>query len=102
MPEGSFAFINDVDRPMVNIATLIKLLNRKFHSGYLVPEFDRKNGHPLLLGKKVIRSILKRKPEKTKMNEFLRRFERRSVKVNDKGVLININTPEDYKKWAGV
>ena len=96
------AVVTLVDRPPVQPATLDALLlafedavdRRKWA---VVPEFNGKHGHPIVVGREMIEAFL-RAPTSSNARE-VRHAHQESidyVPVNDPFVTLNVDTPEDY------
>ncbi len=96
--ENTPVFIHNIDNPFVNHKVLQKLLSNN-DSEYITPSYQDKGGHPILISKNIAQQIELEKENNVVLSEFLKKFKRKRIEVNDKNILININTPEDYKKW---
>ena len=98
------AMVTLVDRPPPKAATLSDLLkafeNRERNTWAVVPEFQGKHGHPILIGREMIESFF-RSPVTANAREIEHANQQRIkyVPVEDSRVTMNFNTPEDY---AGV
>jgi molybdenum cofactor cytidylyltransferase len=96
------AMITLVDRPPVRAATLQKLL-AAFEDAALqekwavVPEYEGKHGHPVLVGREMIEAFL-RAPASTTARDVEHQNEEHIVYVptDDPLVAANIDTPRDY------
>lgn len=66
-------------------------------SGYVVPSYNGKNGHPVLISKRVINAIRSQTETVSSLRDILSGFERNVAEVDDDRVLWNINTPDDYR-----
>jgi CTP:molybdopterin cytidylyltransferase MocA len=100
------AMITLVDRPPPNIATLRTLslafadavLHRKWA---VVPEYQGKHGHPILVGREMISAFLA-----ADVTSTARDIEHRSkqhieyVQVDDPLITLNVDTPQDYAALA--
>jgi molybdenum cofactor cytidylyltransferase len=95
------AMITLVDRPPPNAATLRKLLDafekRDRNTWAVIPEFQGKHGHPIIIGREMIEVFL-RSPATANAREIEHVNQPRIayVPVDDSRVTVNINTPEDY------
>src|ERR1700686_1958340 len=95
------AMITLVDRPPPNAATLRKLLDafekRDRNTWAVIPEFQSKHGHPIIIGREIIQAFL-RSPTTANAREIEHANQTRVayVPVDDSRVTVNINTPEDY------
>jgi len=99
------AMITLVDRPPPKAATLQTLLDsfekRDRNTWAVVPEFQGKHGHPILIGREMIEIFL-RSSATANAREIEHANQQRIayVPVDDSRVTVNINTPEDYAKLA--
>jgi molybdenum cofactor cytidylyltransferase len=95
------AMVTLVDRPAVN-ATTLRTLSEAFMSRSdviwaVVPEFDRKHGHPFLIGREMIEVFLKAAATATARElEHQNQQHISYVRVDDPAVTLNVDTPEDY------
>ncbi len=96
--ENTPVFIHNIDNPFVNHKVLQKLLSNN-DSGYASPAYQDKGGHPILISKHIAQQIFLDKENNIVLSEFLKKFKRKRIEVDDKNILVNINTPEDYQKW---
>ena len=96
-PEVRRAFIHNVDNPFVNHRVLDELLNKSEKADYISPEHKGKGGHPILLSRRIVRDVMKSQEDQLHFKEFLNQYPRFKVTVDDKKILININTYIDYK-----
>lgn len=94
-------FILPADHPLIKAATVQKLL-ACFHSsggqGIFYPVFNGQRGHPPLISTRYVDDILNgSNPDG--LQGLLNRFEDRAVDVEvaDDGVLLDMDTPEDYR-----
>ena len=92
-------FIHNVDNPFVNQDVLDQLLNNLDVADYIVPEFDGRGGHPILISQQIIQKILLRQENILHLKEFLSKFKKLKVGVNDDKVLVNINSMEEYNQY---
>jgi molybdenum cofactor cytidylyltransferase len=92
-----FVFIHPVDNPWVIQSVLQSLLSNGGKQDYQIPIFSGQGGHPILISDNIVREICV--TEKTNINfkEFLAKYLKTYVNVNSPEILVNINTPEDYK-----
>ncbi len=70
--------------------------------GIVIPVYDHRRGHPLLVDMKYRKEV-----EKLDLEEGLRALRHQfpqdvlEVEVNEPGILLDIDTPEDYRKATG-
>lgn len=91
-------FIHNVDNPFINHNTLQKLFSHS-DKDYVVPVYQDKGGHPILISNKVGNAILLEKHNEMILSHFLNRFTKTRIQVNEKNVLVNINSKEKYSKY---
>ncbi len=95
-------FINNVDNPFVNDNVLNELVKNIKTADYISPEFEGKGGHPILLSKKIIEELKTIAEDQKHLKEFLNRYSRLRIRVNDEKILVNINTIEEYKRYFNI
>ena len=94
--QSEYVFIHNVDNPYVQLDTLIDLKNKKVKKGVTLPEFNKKNGHPIIISRDVQDDLIAEKGQDVILRELLKKYNRKQVKTKDQHVLTNLNTPEDY------
>lgn len=94
-------FFHPVDHPAVQVATLNSMLElwKKNRGKAIKPIYQDRGGHPVLMGSAWIDRILQT-PPRSNMRELLyeHRAEVIEFPVLDSGILMNIDTPSDYKQ----
>ena len=96
---GHGVFIQNIDNPFTSEELIREMLRNYQPNSFLVPQFEGKNGHPLLLGTQLVSEMKMNIDKITDLKSFLNNQEKRSLKTKDKTILANINDPEEYKKW---
>jgi molybdenum cofactor cytidylyltransferase len=97
------AMVTLVDRPPASAETLSKLVtvfgDRAHGVWAIVPEYQGKHGHPVLIGREMIEAFL-RAPATSNAREVEHANQSRIsyVTVEDPVVAANVDTPEDYAK----
>lgn len=98
------AMMTLVDRPPASLATLRTLLQRFEDRGRkwaVVPEYQGKHGHPIVIGKELIDLFLKAPATSNARDiEHAHQDKIEYVPVVDSRVFMNINTPEEYEGLA--
>jgi len=97
LENNDYCFIQNIDSPFIDSDLLKKLDDSKTNNGYVVPEYEGKGGHPILIGRDVINSIKEEKNISINLKEKLRQFDRRTIDSGSDKVLVNINTLEEYQ-----
>jgi len=99
-PEVAGFFIHPVDIPLISSRTIRILMNTPgFDRDHIVsPEFEGRHGHPPLIGAS-FRDTLLTAPPPSGLAGFLQEQKDAiiTVQVQDPGIRMNMNTPEDYK-----
>ncbi|MFJ9385242.1 NTP transferase domain-containing protein [Peribacillus sp. NPDC101481] len=88
-------FITPGDCPLVKKETVQLLAKHK--GNVVIPSFDYKGGHPIKLSSEVKQKILETNPE-SNLRAVLGGYEKQYMNVDDAGVLMDVDTPEDYQK----
>ncbi|MGW8428337.1 nucleotidyltransferase family protein [Peribacillus simplex] len=88
-------FITPGDCPLVKKETVQLLAKHK--GNVVIPSFDYKGGHPIKLSSEVKQKILETNPE-SNLRVVLGGYEKQYMNVDDAGVLMDVDTQEDYQK----
>ena len=96
---SDYCFVQNIDSPFIDSDLLQKLYDSKTSNGYVVPEYEGKGGHPILIGKDVINSIKEEEDISINLKDKLRQFNRKVIDSGSDKVLININTLEEYQNF---
>lgn len=88
-----------VDHPAVSAGTM-RLLCEAFHdreAAIVIPSFNGRRGHPVVIGHQLFREILTLDPGHG-ANEVIRRYNEQTaaIEVSDPGILADIDHPADY------
>lgn len=97
-----FVFIQNADNPFIDKEIIEKLKNNRFSLGYTQPFHKGQKGHPVLISKKVSQKIDSILDDDYNLRTVLEEFPKTDVAMVDKGILANLNTREDYEKFAPV
>ena len=99
LENDDYCFVQNIDSPFIGSDILQKLYDSKINNGYVVPEYEGKGGHPILIGSDVINSIKEEEDISINLKDKLRQFNRKMVDSGSDKVLININTLEEYQNF---
>lgn len=91
-------FIHNADCPFIDLPTLDLLILNKDHADYICPEFNGMGGHPILVNKMTIQHLLN-SPVNAILKEELKKRTRLNIPVDNELIVVDIDTPEDYKKY---
>ena len=98
------AMVTLVDRPPAQPSTVTILKSVFLEASArgkwaVVPEYEGKHGHPILIGREMIESFLRATATSTAREiEHQHQDRVQYVKVNDPFVTMNVDTPEDYAR----
>lgn len=100
-PTAKDLFVLPVDQPLIRIATLTALMAARMlrPGSYWHPVFRGIEGHPPLLGPEVVRDALRR-PVAGTLRDVLARHRPDAVpiRVADEGTVLDMDTPEAFRK----
>lgn len=99
---SEFCFIQNVDNPFIDGTILDFIFQNRSDEKYVSPVFKDKGGHPVLLNRQNIDCICNWPVDSDNFKEVMNTMECRKVDIQDDRVLININSPEDYKRFCNV
>jgi molybdenum cofactor cytidylyltransferase len=94
---GAVLFL--VDHPIVDFGTIESLIANVSPHRIVLPVFDGRRGHPVLFGSAVLEEILALTASQG-ANIVVRKDPDRIVQVpvNTPGILVDVDTPEDFQK----
>ncbi len=92
-----FAIIHNVDNPFVDDEVVNILHKERNSNGSTIPSYQGQAGHPIIIGKIVIDEIINNYEKYDTLKQLINKFDKKYVEVNNSSILININTPQDYK-----
>jgi molybdenum cofactor cytidylyltransferase len=90
-----------VDHPLISSAVVSKLIETFYQSKkrVIIPTHAGKRGHPVLYSREVFAEILEAPPDRNAKTIRLENLEEAlEVEVDDPGILVDIDTPQDYER----
>ncbi|MFC2096275.1 NTP transferase domain-containing protein [Bacteroidota bacterium] len=99
LSETRQSFVHNVDNPFVNHSVLRQLAKSVNAADYLNPEYSKRGGHPILISERIIKDVKTVQENQLHFKEFLSTYPNLKVQVDDKNILVNINTEEEYIKY---
>lgn len=96
---SDYCFIQNIDNPFIDAQILDLLYDHRSTEKYVSPVFKNKGGHPVLLNRGNINRICNWNENSANFKEVLDTMKCVNVEMPDDRVLININSPEEYKKY---
>jgi|SRR5579863_3738586 len=100
------AILTLVDRPPARPSTVARLRDEFLEScdkgvWTIVPEYEQKHGHPIVVGREMIEEMLRASLNSTARDvEHANQSRIKYVAVNDPYVTLNVDTPEDYAELS--
>ncbi|MFB5198354.1 NTP transferase domain-containing protein [Neobacillus sp. KR4-4] len=88
-------FITPGDCPLVKKETVQQLAEQE--GNVIIPSFNFKGGHPIKLSSEVQQKILETNPD-SNLRVVLNKYEKKYLNVDDPGILLDMDTPEEYQK----
>lgn len=92
-------FLTPGDYPLIQKETIQKLTS--LSDEVLIPSYQGYSGHPIRLGKAVKRAIINGY-EKDNLRNILKDFNKKYIDVEDPGILMDLDTPKDYRNLKKV
>jgi len=77
---------------------LDELILHKNEADVIVPVFQNKPGHPVLMSPLVVQKTKSGCDYELRIDAFLKQFTEKRIEIEDHRILININSKEDYLK----
>jgi molybdenum cofactor cytidylyltransferase len=93
---GNSCFFQNIDNPYTSEVLLRELIIHKDKADVLLPIFQNKTGHPVLISPQIVQGIKAVRDYETRIDEFLKQFTEKRIGISDQRILININSPEEY------
>lgn len=95
--EAERFFIMPGDQPIVKATTYEALLQAK--GDVVIPSYHMKAGHPVLISGRLKNKLLQ--SDNDHLKAFLSTYDKQYVVVDDAGICIDIDTPENLKELIG-
>ncbi len=98
-PDG--VFVLPIDTPAVSaevFSDLMRGVRRRGPPDAVVPTCGGRGGHPIWLGAQVVARVLL-EPPTSRLDHLLREFDVQRREVGDPGILLNVNTPEEWQAF---
>jgi len=92
-------FVQNIDNPFVHPELLRGLMENYAADSYVVPRYEQQNGHPILLGEKLVSDLCTYPADFADFKCFLQTYTKRFFVSTEKTILANVNSPEQYEYW---
>ncbi len=94
-----YIFIQNIDNPFTTTELINKMLEYAKEDAAVIPNYKNSNGHPVLLPKKQFQKIISTELAQIDFKQIIWKKDPILFPWNNKNILANINTKDDYKKW---
>lgn len=91
-------YVSNIDNPFVSNNILSCLYNESNSFDYSCAAFNGRGGHPFYLSGQVISDLRSEPQDQIHLKQFLGKYPKKLVEVDNSKVLLNINSMEEYKK----
>ena len=99
LSKSSSCYIQNVDNPFVTDELLESMDKLTKPDSYVVPVYQGKGGHPVLIGANIITQLLSYDDTDHDLKDILVKFRKIEIETTDINILVNINSQEDYQKY---
>lgn len=86
-------FITPGDYPLIQASTCREMLQTE--GAVVIPTYNNKKGHPVLLSSNTVQKLRNGVPY-IRLKDFLKMQECRTVEVDDPGIRLDVDSPQDY------
>ncbi|MCX6295750.1 MAG: NTP transferase domain-containing protein [Bacteroidetes bacterium] len=97
---NSNCIIQNIDNPEINVELLHQMSGKIEENGFVVPVKNGQGGHPILLGKNIVNHLKNLTSDTWILKEELKAFKRIEIDAGGTNVLLNLNTPDDWKNYV--
>lgn len=91
--QGEHAFLLPADCPFISAKVYLRM--SQSNDEIVIPSYRNQPGHPILLSKSAIQRLI-REPQNSNLRSFLQRNSHQMIEVETPGILMDIDTSEDY------
>ncbi|MEI8046940.1 MAG: NTP transferase domain-containing protein [Bacteroidota bacterium] len=92
----NYCFFQNIDNPFATGKLLGDLIIHKEKADVIIPAFQNRTGHPVLLSPAVAKDILLQNDPEIRIDQFLKRYNTLKVETSDPSILANINSHEEF------
>ena len=92
---GQKFFFSPGDYPLISPEVCRKLLAQK--GQIVIPLFQGHKGHPVLFSAQIAKELLEMS-DSSNLRDFIEQKGYQTVAVEDEGILIDLDTPDDYER----
>jgi len=96
LKHGNSCFFQNIDNPFTSEKLLRELIIQKDEADIILPAFQVRAGHPVLISPTVVQQINSGIDYEVRIDAFLKQYTEKRIEVSDQRILININSQEEY------
>ena len=96
--EGVFILPIDVPSPKKDVWLELRKGIAEAKVDVIVPEFEGKKGHPVLIKESFMKELLEKDIE-SRLDYEIKKKNVKIISCRDKNIVLNLNTPEEWKKY---
>jgi len=93
---GHSCFFQNIDNPFTSDEVLKSLFRSQKDADVIIPAYDGKSGHPVLINPAVVQKIIVQNDTSIRIDLFLKSFASKKIELDENRILTNINSPEDF------
>lgn len=93
---GNYCFFQNIDNPFTSEKLLQELIIYKAEADVIMPAFQGRTGHPVLISPSVVHKIFSALDTDRRIDLFLKKLKVKKTETSDQNILANINSQEDY------
>lgn len=97
-----YCFVQNVDNPFITENILERIYQERNPDQWISPRFKNQGGHPVLLNRGVINSIVNYPENDANLKEILESLPCKKIEMTDDRILININEQSDFDKYKEI
>lgn len=97
--DTEYCFIQNIDNPFVTKDLLRNMCRMIKQGAYVVPVFKNEKGHPVIISAEVMNHCRKLSGNDFNLRDELQMFEEIRLVWDEKNILANINTEDEYQKY---
>jgi len=93
---GNFCFFQNMDNPFTSKELVSTLYSYRNKADIIIPDYNGKTGHPVLVSPNAVAEILEITDSEKHIKQVIKTFSSYRLQTNDKHILVNINTRQEY------
>jgi len=90
-------FVQNVDNPFIHKELIDGMSNLLTKSAFVVPEYQHKGGHPVLISAEIVDDMLNKSLHTDNLRTFLSHYKKITYACTFQEILLNLNQPSDIE-----